>query len=157
VRLSPLCTLTIIWPIVLAPSNKWWVWSSRRNHNWSGKPMNSEKIYPSATLSTTDPIWSGLGANPGRRSGKPATNRMSYGTATPDMLCRCSKQTVFSLRLRVRRRTSAALLSQSSYAEMANPPLRSSDRDAHTRQEGECISLLQEIRRMECTMSEKSA
>jgi hypothetical protein len=36
---------------------------------------------PSATLSTTNPTWSDLGSKPGRRGGKPATNRLSYGTA----------------------------------------------------------------------------
>jgi hypothetical protein len=35
----------------------------------------------SATLSTTNPTWPDLGSNSGRRSGKPATNRLSYGTA----------------------------------------------------------------------------
>jgi hypothetical protein len=34
---------------------------------------------PSATLSTTNPTWTDLSANPGRRGGKPATNRLSYG------------------------------------------------------------------------------
>jgi hypothetical protein len=33
------------------------------------------------TLSTTKPIWHDLGSNAGRRGGKPATNRLSYGTA----------------------------------------------------------------------------
>jgi hypothetical protein len=37
---------------------------------------------PSATLSTTNPIWSYLGSKPGRRGGKPATNSLSYGTAS---------------------------------------------------------------------------
>jgi hypothetical protein len=35
---------------------------------------------PSATLSTTNPTWPDPGLNPGRRGGKPATNRLSYGT-----------------------------------------------------------------------------
>jgi hypothetical protein len=35
---------------------------------------------PSATLSATYPTWPDLGSNPGRRGGKPATNRLSYGT-----------------------------------------------------------------------------
>jgi hypothetical protein len=33
----------------------------------------------SATLSTTNPTWLDLVLNPGRRVGKPATNRLSYG------------------------------------------------------------------------------
>jgi hypothetical protein len=32
-------------------------------------------------LSTTNPTWPDPGANPGRRGGKPATNRLSYGAA----------------------------------------------------------------------------
>jgi hypothetical protein len=32
-------------------------------------------------LSTTNPTRPYLGSNPGRRGGKPATNRLSYGTA----------------------------------------------------------------------------
>jgi hypothetical protein len=40
-----------------------------------------EQTYPSATLSTINPTWPDLGSKPGRRGGKPATNRLSYGTA----------------------------------------------------------------------------
>jgi hypothetical protein len=36
---------------------------------------------PSSSLSTTNPTSPDLGSNPGRRDGKPATNRLSYGTA----------------------------------------------------------------------------
>jgi hypothetical protein len=36
---------------------------------------------PSATLSTTNPIWLDPVSNPGRRGGKSATNRLSYGAA----------------------------------------------------------------------------
>jgi hypothetical protein len=32
-------------------------------------------------LSTTNPTWPDPGSNPGRRGGKPATNRLSYGAA----------------------------------------------------------------------------
>jgi hypothetical protein len=32
-------------------------------------------------LSTTNPTWPDLGSSLGRRGGKPATNRLSYGTA----------------------------------------------------------------------------
>jgi hypothetical protein len=38
-------------------------------------------ICPSPTLSTTNTTWPDLGSNPGRRVGKSATNRLSYGTA----------------------------------------------------------------------------
>jgi hypothetical protein len=36
---------------------------------------------PSATLFITNPTLPDLGSNPGRRGGKPATKRLSYGTA----------------------------------------------------------------------------
>jgi hypothetical protein len=45
-----------------------------------GKPKYSEKTYPSAALSTTNPTCY-ADPNPGRRGGKPETNRLSYGTA----------------------------------------------------------------------------
>jgi hypothetical protein len=70
VRLSPLGTETTVWSVVPAPDDRWWwLWSSRWNANWEGKPKYSEKICPSATLSTTNPTW----ADPGRRDGKPFT------------------------------------------------------------------------------------
>jgi hypothetical protein len=34
-----------------------------------------------STLSTTKPTWPDRGSNPGRCSGKPTTNRLSYGAA----------------------------------------------------------------------------
>jgi hypothetical protein len=46
----------------------------------AGKPKYSEKTYPSAALSTNNPTCCPH-ANPGRRDGKSATNRLSYGTA----------------------------------------------------------------------------
>jgi hypothetical protein len=45
------------------------------------KLKHSEEICPNATLSTTNLSWTDLGSNPDRRSGKPATNRLNYGTA----------------------------------------------------------------------------
>jgi hypothetical protein len=53
--------------------------------DWQGKPKYSEKTFPSAALSTTNPTCC-PDANPGRRGGKPATNRLSYGTAYVHML-----------------------------------------------------------------------
>jgi hypothetical protein len=41
----------------------------------------SEKTFRSAILSTTNSTWLDPGLNPGRRGGKPATNRLSYGAA----------------------------------------------------------------------------
>jgi hypothetical protein len=46
-----------------------------------GKPKYSEKTCPIASLSTTNPTWLDAGSNSGRRGGKPATDRLSYGTA----------------------------------------------------------------------------
>jgi hypothetical protein len=39
----------------------------------------------SATLSTTNPTWTDPGLNQGLRSGRPATNRLSRGTAKPEV------------------------------------------------------------------------
>jgi hypothetical protein len=43
------------------------------------KQNYSEKTYPSAAFSTTNPTWLELCSNPGRRGGKSANNRLSYG------------------------------------------------------------------------------
>jgi hypothetical protein len=59
-----------------------WLWGWRIWWNeWKGKPKYSEKTCPDATLSTTNPTWPDPGLNPGRRGGKPTTNRFSYGAA----------------------------------------------------------------------------
>jgi hypothetical protein len=54
-------------------------------HRWKeidrGKPKYSEKNCPSATLFTTNPTWTDPGLNPGFRGERPATNRLSHGTA----------------------------------------------------------------------------
>jgi hypothetical protein len=50
-------------------------------NDWQGKLKYPEITFPIAALSTTDPTWLDSGSNPGRRGGKPATNRPSYGTA----------------------------------------------------------------------------
>jgi hypothetical protein len=80
VRLSTLTAATV-WPIVPALDDWWWwwwwwLWSNRWNVNWQGNPKYSEKTSSSATLSTTNPTW----PDPGRRGGKPVTNRLSCGT-----------------------------------------------------------------------------
>jgi hypothetical protein len=68
------------WPIVQTPDDRWgWLWSNWWDEDWQGKPKYSEKTCPSAILSTTNSTWSDPGSNPGRRGGKPATNRLSYG------------------------------------------------------------------------------
>jgi hypothetical protein len=67
------------WPV---PDDRWWwLWRNWWNEDWQGKPKYSEKTYLSATLSATNPTWLDPGVNPGRRGGKPATNRLSYGAA----------------------------------------------------------------------------
>jgi hypothetical protein len=62
------------------PGWLWW-WRIWWNKDWQGKPEYSEKTCPSAILSTTNPTWPDPGLNPGRRGGKPATNRLSYVAA----------------------------------------------------------------------------
>jgi hypothetical protein len=100
-RLRPLGTSATIWPIVPAPDDRWWVWSSRWNENWQGKPKYSEKTYPSATLSTTNPTWPDLGSILGRCGGKLVTNRLSYGTVLIQDLLKseyvlsCRKKQIF--------------------------------------------------------------
>jgi hypothetical protein len=64
----------------VCPGWLWW-WRIWWNEDWQGKPKFSEKTCPSGTLSTTNPTWPDPCANPGRRGGKPATNRLSYGAA----------------------------------------------------------------------------
>jgi hypothetical protein len=71
------------WSIVPAPDDRWWwLWRNWWNEYWPGKPKYWEKTCPSATLSTTNFTWLDPGSNPGRRGGKPATNRLSYGAAS---------------------------------------------------------------------------
>jgi hypothetical protein len=70
------------WPFVSAPDDRWgWLWSNWWNEDWQGKPKYSDKTCPSATLFTTNHTSPDPGSNPGRRSGKPTTNRLSYGAA----------------------------------------------------------------------------
>jgi hypothetical protein len=74
------------WPIVPAPDDRWWwLWRNWWNEDWQGNPKYPEKTCPSATLSTTNLTWLDPGSNPGRRDGKPATNRLSYGAAYEDL------------------------------------------------------------------------
>jgi hypothetical protein len=64
-------------PTIPGPDDRWRLWCNRWNANWQGKPKYWKKTCPSATLSTTNPTWRYLG----HRGGKPANNRLSYGTA----------------------------------------------------------------------------
>jgi hypothetical protein len=47
--------------------------------DWQWNPK-----YPEKTFVHHNPIWPDQASNPGRRGGKPATNRLSYGAATPE-------------------------------------------------------------------------
>jgi hypothetical protein len=82
VRLSPLGTAATVLLIVPAPDYWWWwLWSNQWSANWQGKPKYSEETCISDILSTKNPTWFDPGSKPGRRVGKPASNRLSYGTA----------------------------------------------------------------------------
>jgi hypothetical protein len=67
-------------PMAYCASPGWLWWWRNWWNDWQGKPKYSEKTCPSAALSTTNPTCC-PDANPGRRGGKPMTNRLSYGTA----------------------------------------------------------------------------
>jgi hypothetical protein len=54
---------------------QWW------NDVFVGETEVLGENLPSATLSTTNPTWIDLGANLGLRGERPATNRLSHGTA----------------------------------------------------------------------------
>jgi hypothetical protein len=64
--LSPLGTSDMIWSVVLASDERWWVWSSRWNKNWQGKQKYSEKICPNGILSTTNLTRPDQSSNLGR-------------------------------------------------------------------------------------------
>jgi hypothetical protein len=67
--------------LLYLPGWLWW-WRIWWNEDWQGKPNYlGKKTCPSATSSTTNPTWPDPGLNPGRRGGKPASNRLSYGAA----------------------------------------------------------------------------
>jgi hypothetical protein len=81
VRLSPLGTSVTNWPIVPAPDGGddddecgtiGGIRIARRNRSNQGKPAPA----PLCLLQ----IPRDLGSNSGHRGGKPATNRLSYGT-----------------------------------------------------------------------------
>jgi hypothetical protein len=71
----------------------WWRWGwavfyqvlQLMEHQWNEidrrKPTTRRKTCPSATLSTTNPTWTDPGSNSGLRGERPATNRLSHGTA----------------------------------------------------------------------------
>jgi hypothetical protein len=68
------------WPIVTALDDIR-VWSTWWNENCQGKPKYSKKTCTSAILYNTNPTWPDLKCNLGCRSGKLATNHLSYDMA----------------------------------------------------------------------------
>jgi hypothetical protein len=70
-------TMMMIIIFYLFPSNGTLVNETDRGKNRSSRG----KTCPSATLSTTNLTWTDPGSNPGLRSGMPAANRLSHGTA----------------------------------------------------------------------------
>jgi hypothetical protein len=62
---------------------RWW------SENWQGNRSIRRELLPSHTLSTTNPTRTELGIKPGLRSGEPATNRLSYGTAVNIEILHC--------------------------------------------------------------------
>jgi hypothetical protein len=56
---------------------QWWNYTDR------GKLKTSEKNLSQCHLSTTNPTWSDLGANPSLHKENPATNHLSHGMAPP--------------------------------------------------------------------------
>jgi hypothetical protein len=59
---------------------QWW------NDIFAGETEVLGENLPSATLSSTNPTWIDPGANPGLRGERPATNRLSHGTASLENL-----------------------------------------------------------------------
>jgi hypothetical protein len=76
-KLGPLGTSATKWPIIPAPGKM----ENLVEWRLAGETEVLGENLPGATLSTTNPTWPDPGSNPGRRGGKPATNRLSYGAA----------------------------------------------------------------------------
>jgi hypothetical protein len=69
-------------PIVHPPGDRLYEYRKLRwNDIGMGNWRTGEKTCTSATLSTTNPKWTNMGANPGLRGRMLATNRLSHGTA----------------------------------------------------------------------------
>jgi hypothetical protein len=78
------CHCDHYWPILSAPDDRWgcW-WRNWWNEDWAvGNRSTRSKPDLSATLSATNLTWLDPGSKPGRRGGKPATNRLSYGAVS---------------------------------------------------------------------------
>jgi hypothetical protein len=92
VQLGPLGTAATNRPIVLTPGD----YDDGEIGGMIGRGNRSTRIKPapSAALSTTNPTCC-PDANPGRRGGKPATNRLSYGTAKLKKKTVCDMKSLF--------------------------------------------------------------
>jgi hypothetical protein len=81
VKLSPLGTSTttalLYQPLMMDDDGCGAVGGMTGRGNWSTR----RKTCHSAALSTTNPAWPDPNSNPDRRSRKPATNGLSYGTS----------------------------------------------------------------------------
>jgi hypothetical protein len=67
-------------PIVQSQHDTW-VWRATVEWYWQYKTEKLEKNLPQCNTSTTNPTWTGMGANPWLRSRMPLANRLSHDTA----------------------------------------------------------------------------
>jgi hypothetical protein len=117
VKLSPFGTSATNWPIVPAPNDRWWAWSSWWNENWQGKPKYLDKTCPNATSFTTNPTWSNLGCH----GGKLATN---HGLLTYETCIHiCMSIPIYLHKLPIETKSSASLtFSTNSYYVFGHYP-----------------------------------
>jgi hypothetical protein len=75
---------SVLWPLLAyCTSPRWWMMVIvEQLVGWrlAGETEVLGENLPSATLSATKPTWPDPSSNPGRRGGKPAANRLSYGS-----------------------------------------------------------------------------
>jgi hypothetical protein len=81
VRWSPFGTAATVWPVVPVRDDDDECGAVGGMRIDRGKSKYSEKTFPNATSSTTDPSLPDPSSNPGLRGWKPTTNRLSYDTA----------------------------------------------------------------------------
>jgi hypothetical protein len=73
------------WHNIPAPDKWWWMWRNRPNDNWQGNRSTRRKPTPVPLCPPQIPqTWPGL--EPGRRGGKPETNRLTYAMANSALL-----------------------------------------------------------------------
>jgi hypothetical protein len=67
------------------------LWRSRWNVDWQGKQTKDleENLPQRCFCPSQNPTSPDPGLNPGRRGGKPATNRLSYGVAFVQVETEC--------------------------------------------------------------------